>query len=45
MLYSDLSFLLERMKINKSAKLVCNVQDNKKLCSTIVALKQVSNHG
>ena len=30
-LHGDLSFLPERMKINKSSKLVCNLYD-KKLC-------------
>ena len=29
MLHSDLPFLPERMKINKSTKLFCNVQDKK----------------
>ena len=31
-LHSDLPFLLERMKINKCTKLVCNLYDKKKLC-------------
>ena len=29
MLHKDLPFLPERMKINKSTKLICNVQDKK----------------
>ena len=31
MLHSDLPFLPERLKINKSTKLVCNVQDEKNM--------------
>ena len=34
MLHSDLPFFPERMKINKSTKLICYVQDKKTLCST-----------
>ena len=45
MLHSDLLFLPERLKINKSTKLVCNVQDKKKYVVHIVALKQALNHG
>ena len=39
MLHSDLPFLPERMKINKSIKLFCNVQDKKKLRSTHSSFK------
>ena len=45
MLHSDLPFLPERMKINKSTKLFCNVQDKKNYVVHIVALKQALNHG
>ena len=34
MLHSDLPFFPERMKINKSTKLICYVQDKKTLFST-----------
>ena len=30
--HSDLPFLPERMKVNKSKKLVCNLYDKKRLC-------------
>ena len=33
-LHSDLPFLPERMEINKCKKLVCNLYDKKKICST-----------
>ena len=45
MLHSDLPFLPERVKINKSTKLVCTVQDKKNYVVHIVALKQALNHG
>ena len=45
MLHKDLPFLPERMKINKSTKLICNVQDKKNYEVHIVALKQALNHG
>ena len=45
MLHKDLPFLPERMKINKSTKLICNVQDKKNYVVHIVALKQTVNHG
>ena len=38
-LHSDLPFLPERMKINKSNKLVCNVQDKEKLCCSHKCIK------
>ena len=44
MLHSDLPSLPERMKINKSTKLFCNVQDKKKYVVHI-ALKQALDHG
>ena len=45
MLHSDLPFLPERMKINKSTKLFCNVQDKKNYVVHIVALKQALDYG
>ena len=45
MSHSDLPSLPERMKTNKSAKLVCNVQDKKNYVVHILALKQALNHG
>ena len=45
MLHSNLPFLPERMKINKSTKLFCNVQDKKNHVVHIVALKQALDYG
>ena len=45
MQHRDLPFLLKRMKINKSTKLVCTVQDKKNYVVQIVPLKQALNHG
>ena len=45
MLDSDLPFLPERMKINKSTKLFCNVQDEKNYVVHRVALKQALDYG
>ena len=45
MLHSDLSFLPDRMKVNKVKKLVCNVTDKKNYSIHIAALKQTLNHG
>ena len=45
MLHKDLPFLPEKMKLNKSTKLVCNVQDKKNYVVHIAALKQALNHG
>ena len=45
MLHSDLPFLPEKMKINKSTKLVCNLNDKENYPLHIVALKQALNHG
>ena len=45
MIHSDLPFLPERMKINKSTKIFCNVQDEKNYVLHIVALKQALDYG
>ena len=45
MLHSDLLFLPGRMKINKSNKLVWNVQDKENYVVHIFALTQALNHG
>ena len=44
-LHSDLPFLSERMEVNKSKKLVCNLFNKKKYVVHINALKQALNHG
>ena len=44
-LHSDLTFLPEKMKINKCPKLVCNVTDKENYSIHIVSLKQALNHG
>ena len=44
-LHSDMPFLLERMKIDKTQKLVCNLRDKKKYVVHINILKQALNHG
>ena len=44
-LHSDMSFLPERMKIDKTQKLVCNLHDKKKYFVHISILKQALNHG
>ena len=44
-LHSDLSFLSERMKVDKCNKLVCNLFSKKKYITHINSLKQVLNHG
>ena len=44
-LYSDLSFLPERMKINKCNKLVCNLYDKNNYVVHIRSLKQALDHG
>ena len=44
-LHSDLPFLSERMEINKSKKLVCNLSNKKKYVTHINSLKQALNHG
>ena len=45
MLHSDLPLSPERMKLDKSTKLVCTVQDKKNYVAHIAALKQALNHG
>ena len=45
MIYIVLPFLLERMKINKCNKLVCNLHDKKNYIVHIRALKQALKHG
>ena len=44
-LHSDLSFLPERMKIDKCNKLLCNLFNKKKYVIHINSLKQALNHG
>ena len=44
-LHSDLSFLPERMKIDKCSKLVCNAQNKENYFIHIRALKQALNNG
>ena len=44
-LHSDLPLSPERMKVDKSTKLVCTVQDKKNYVVHIVALKQALNQG
>ena len=44
-LHSDMPFLPERMKIDKTQKLVCNLRDKKKYVVHINILKQALNHG
>ena len=43
--HSDLPFLLERMKIHKCEKLVCNTRNKENYIIHIVSLKQALNHG
>ena len=43
-LHIYLPFLLERMKVNKSKKLVCNLYDKKDYVDHIRSLKQALNH-
>ena len=44
-LHSDLPFLLERMKINKCNKVVCNLYDKNNYVVHIRSLKQALDHG
>ena len=44
-LHSDMPFLPERMKIDKTQKLVCNLHDKKKYVVHISILKQALDHG
>ena len=44
-LHSDMPFLPERMKIDKTQKLVCNLHNKKKYAVHISILKQALDHG
>ena len=44
-LQSDMSFLSQRMKIDKCEKLVCNLHDKKNYAIKTRALKQALDHG
>ena len=44
-LHSDMPFLSERMKIDKTQKLVCNLRDKTKYLVHISILKKALNHG
>ena len=44
-LHSDMPFLPERMKLDKTQKLVCNLHDKKKSVVYISILNQALNHG
>ena len=44
-LHSDMPFLTEKMKIDKTQKLVCNLRDKKKYVVYTSILKQALNHG
>ena len=44
-IHSDRPFLPERMVINKTKKLVCNLHDKKKYVAHVSVLKQALNHG
>ena len=44
-LHSDMPFLPERMIIDKTKKLVCNLQDKKNCVAHISVLKQALDHG
>ena len=44
-LHNDMPFLPEKMKINKTQKLVCNLHDKMKYVVHISILKQALNHG
>ena len=44
-LHSDLSFLSERIKINRCSKLVCNLYNKKNFVVHIRSLKQALNNG
>ena len=44
-LHSDLPFLPERMEIDKSKQLACNLRNKKKYVVHIKSLKQALNHG
>ena len=44
-IHSDMPFLPDKMKIDKTQKLVCNFRDKKKYVVHISILKQALNHG
>ena len=44
-LHSDIPFVPERMEIDKTQKVVCNLDDKKKYIVHISILKQALNHG
>ena len=44
-LHKDLSYLLERKKLEKVKKLVCGIEDREKYVVHIITLKQALNHG
>ena len=44
-LHSDMPFLPEKIKIDKTQKLVCNLPDKKRYVVHISILKQALNHG
>ena len=44
-MHSDLPFLLERLKINKCSKLVCNLYDKNNYVIDTKSLKQALDHG
>ena len=44
-LYSNLTILPERIKINKVDKLICNVQNKRNYVAHIAILKQALDHG
>ena len=45
MLHSDLTFLPDRVKVNKVKKLICYGTDKENYSTHIIALKQALNHG
>ena len=45
MLHSDLTFLPDRMKVNKDNKLVCNLNNKENYSIHILTLKKALNHG
>ena len=44
-LHKDLSYLLERKKLEKVKKLVCGIEDREKYVVHKIPLKQALNHG
>ena len=45
MSHNELSFLPEKMKINKLEKLICNLTDEEKYAIQMRTLKQPPNYG